>query len=61
MHGSFNPHSHEGSDSVVPAIATDEIVSIHTPTRGVTDKLASKYTDLSVSIHTPTRGVTYHP
>ena len=36
----------------------DGIVSIHTPTQGVTRKSGEGYTYSHVSIHTPTQGVT---
>ena len=32
----FNPHTHEGCDSRYPKYNWDAIVSIHTPTKGVT-------------------------
>ena len=34
------------------------LVSIHTPTKGVTRFAKLKYVTLKVSIHTPTKGVT---
>ena len=34
----FNPHSHAGSDKIVPIINPHQNgISIHTPTQGVTD------------------------
>ena len=33
-------------------------VSIHTPTKGVTQAVVWYYTNIIVSIHTPTKGVT---
>ena len=59
MHRNFNPHSHAGSDK--PLTAEREVqgnISIHTPTQGVTRKLASYFVKYSISIHTPTQGVT---
>ena len=35
-------------------------VSIHTPTKGVTDSRRVFTIDMAVSIHTPTKGVTHH-
>ena len=57
--GNFNPHSHEGSDhplhiNYVPII----VISIHTPTKGVTIPVSVIDKPLSISIHTPTKGVT---
>ncbi len=55
----FNPHSHRGSDlkSFVNWMSK-VIVSIHTPTGGVTPGLMLKLWWKEVSIHTPTGGVT---
>ena len=54
----FNPYSHAGSD-VVQHAGDDLIpVSIHTPTRGVTERLVKTEVLSFVSIHTPTQGVT---
>ena len=39
-------------------IAPQTIVSIHTPTKGVTSLSLNLSLNLSVSIHTPTKGVT---
>ena len=33
---SFNPHTHAGCDSVFDSVQFDQLVSIHTPTQGVT-------------------------
>ena len=33
----FNPHTHEGCDSSSFALSLDKFVSIHTPTKGVTN------------------------
>ena len=33
-------------------------ISIHTPTRGVTDYTTQEIIEFEISIHTPTRGVT---
>ena len=56
----FNPHTHEGCDSckVLLFSLKKRYVSIHTPTKGVTDKLAKTSEAYKVSIHTPTKGVT---
>ena len=54
----FNPHSHKGSDlELCPKIDVRGI-SIHTPTRGVTDMAKAFGLKEKISIHTPTRGVT---
>ena len=55
---SFNPHTHAGCDVAYEVNSSYLLVSIHTPTQGVT--LANLYAQgaLSVSIHTPTQGVT---
>ena len=56
---SFNPHTHEGCDTTVLILDSTTIVSIHTPTKGVTN-FQQQYKPLSrVSIHTPTKGVTF--
>ena len=34
---SFNPHTHEGCDAFTVAVPLALIVSIHTPTKGVTN------------------------
>ena len=55
----FNPHTHAGCDKKANKGIQPQVVSIHTPTQGVTlgfDDLEDYYT---VSIHTPTQGVTY--
>ena len=54
----FNPHTHEGCDKHVKCAYVGRCVSIHTPTKGVTDILDSVGDKLRVSIHTPTKGVT---
>ena len=52
------PHSHAGS-YVVVHVAVVAVVSIHTPTRGVTNAYLFFVSGFgNVSIHTPTRGVT---
>ena len=33
---SFNPHTHEGCDLIGSQAYTNKLVSIHTPTKGVT-------------------------
>ena len=54
----FNPHSHKGSDVCDNAIVRGNAISIHTPTRGVTQGIANAGYAEDISIHTPTRGVT---
>ena len=55
----FNPHSHAGSDQRVGYNGVRWLViSIHTPTQGVTLKWRSYWRFLRISIHTPTQGVT---
>ena len=56
---SFNPHTHEGCDWVAAWAKVCWIVSIHTPTKGVTVVTYFVYWGASVSIHTPTKGVTF--
>ena len=36
-------------------------ISIHTPTRGVTNPCGKAFCGFKISIHTPTRGVTFVP
>ena len=55
---SFNPHTHEGCDVLVLQIPHTLIVSIHTPTKGVTLGAQHNKRHDMVSIHTPTKGVT---
>ena len=55
----FNPHTHAGCDGSERYKEIEALVSIHTPTQGVTLMLLlSVMWYLSVSIHTPTQGVT---
>ncbi len=54
----FNPHSHTGSDTIIPSAVLLWIISIHTPTQGVTFVTAICSDDAAISIHTPTQGVT---
>ena len=54
----FNPHTHEGCDKDRIKHRRTALVSIHTPTKGVTFKSFIRINPLSVSIHTPTKGVT---
>ena len=54
----FNPHSHKGSDMIDLNVPHLPSISIHTPTRGVTNVVFSDYLSADISIHTPTRGVT---
>ena len=54
----FNPHTHAGCDFGVIQARQEAVVSIHTPTQGVTDETGKWDYSLKVSIHTPTQGVT---
>ena len=54
----FNPHTHEGCDISNSSPSALEVVSIHTPTKGVTAKACPCFDATKVSIHTPTKGVT---
>ena len=55
----FNPHSHEGSDVFVASAGSlPNIISIHTPTKGVTNMPFQFIVNYIISIHTPTKGVT---
>ena len=55
----FNPHTHEGCDSFLGFCTRILLVSIHTPTKGVTPLYRLVEHDSLVSIHTPTKGVTF--
>ena len=55
---SFNPHTHEGCDAQEHLCKVLEVVSIHTPTKGVTNFCFAFCHCFAVSIHTPTKGVT---
>ena len=56
----FNPHTHEGCDT--PWVESESFwtVSIHTPTKGVTNSQRNCVCIPIVSIHTPTKGVTHY-
>ena len=54
----FNPHTHAGCDFTIVKISGILLVSIHTPTQGVTSFTAVTLQVGEVSIHTPTQGVT---
>ena len=54
----FNPHTHEGCDKYAIEHFDELMVSIHTPTKGVTQSWWAVYQYIIVSIHTPTKGVT---
>ena len=58
---SFNPHTHEGCDDASSKLDNMQKVSIHTPTKGVTDVKVCVIALERVSIHTPTKGVTGCP
>ena len=55
----FNPHTHEGCDFNTLMTSIIDLVSIHTPTKGVTINNCTVLNILGVSIHTPTKGVTF--
>ena len=55
----FNPHTHAGCDFTIVKISGILLVSIHTPTQGVTSFTAVTLQVGEVSIHTPTQGVTF--
>ena len=55
----FNPHTHEGCDPSGKSWLDAYRVSIHTPTKGVTNFCVAFCYRFTVSIHTPTKGVTY--
>ncbi len=55
---SLNPHTHAGCDFTIVKISGILLVSIHTPTQGVTSFTAVTLQVGEVSIHTPTQGVT---
>ena len=54
----FNPHSHEGSDIMERRTWRQYVISIHTPTKGVTSGSYAGRDRQTISIHTPTKGVT---
>ena len=54
----FNPHTHEGCDGKNQLSSNKHQVSIHTPTKGVTQIEYCRHYHDSVSIHTPIQGVT---
>ena len=55
----FIPHTHEGCDFTIRVYHKVLVVSIHTPTKGVTHRIDITVFVLIVSIHTPTKGVTH--
>ena len=57
----FNPHTHAGCDFGVIQARQEAVVSIHTPTQGVTIVIFNGINISIVSIHTPTQGVTASP
>ena len=57
----FNPHTYMRCDCHWNTYTFVILVSIHTPTWGVTLVLRHLAVDRGVSIHTPTWGVTFHP
>ena len=60
-HADFNPHSHEGSDFILSLHVFITVISIHTPTKGVTCFQIQREQSAQISIHTPTKGVTGFP
>ena len=56
----FNPHSHERSDNICDLHDDVLDISIHTPTKGATNKTYIDSVTTMISIHTPTKGATYH-
>ena len=54
----FIPHTHEGCDFTIRVYHKVLVVSIHTPTKGVTPNGCGVTFAIWVSIHTPTKGVT---
>ena len=54
----FKPYSHEGSDYFISRIIRRGVISIHTPTKGVTWSRVYIAIKRQISIHTPTKGVT---
>ena len=60
-HKYFNPHSHEGSDPSGRIHLYCTVISIHTPTKGVTGNPFCNNIWHQISIHTPTKGVTTAP
>ena len=55
----FNPHPREGGDLVPTAFGgTMEVISIHTPAKGVTAVFFRNCAEITISIHTPAKGVT---
>ena len=58
LQGCFNSRAHEGRDLGCGYDRAVQLVSIHAPTRGATDKALGEPQQLVVSIHAPTRGAT---
>ena len=56
---SFYPHAHEGRDREGVLPRGLEVVSTHTPMKGVTEDGLVCVPDHSVSTHTPVKGVTH--
>ena len=54
----FNPHTYMRCDRSKRSKSSSRMVSIHTPTWGVTVTVSAFHFHVSVSIHTPTWGVT---
>ena len=56
----FNPHSHMGSDAVCFWQIWSMLVSIHTPTWGVTNDMYVSSKQMKFTSQTPKRGLTQH-
>ena len=54
----FNPHAREGRDLDGDRVVITDVVSIHTPVKGVTTIANDVEGNPIVSIHTPVKGVT---
>ncbi len=57
----FNPHSRKGSDESLDDWRVPNIISIHTPAKGVTWMICTEDLSTQISIHTPAKGVTSGP
>ena len=54
----FNSQPHKGADSAILFSPFSYRISIHSPTRGLTETYFGKYGGANISIHSPTRGLT---
>ena len=56
----FNPHTREGCDDARPLQGhPPDLISIHTPVKGVTRFADGLPEGVEISIHTPVKGVTF--